>query len=138
MYNSFQLGLKYLQYYLTASNGKGHGTHSPFVFNFITRVLNDKEEYEAYEKIESLRKKLLQDNTAITVEDLGAGTSDGSENKRTIARIAARAAKPAKYGKLLYRMVKHYRPHTIIELGTSLGITASYLSSAAPASQIIT
>ena len=45
MYSKFQLGLKYLNYYLTASNGKGHGMHSPFVFEFITKVLNDKTDY---------------------------------------------------------------------------------------------
>ena len=36
MYSSFQLALKYLRYWFTASNGKGHGVHSPFVFEFIT------------------------------------------------------------------------------------------------------
>ena len=34
---------KYFNYYFNASNGKGHGVHSPFVFNFITDVLNSKE-----------------------------------------------------------------------------------------------
>ena len=34
---------KYFNYYFNASNGKGHGVHSPFVFSFITAVLNSKE-----------------------------------------------------------------------------------------------
>ena len=34
---------KYFNYYFKAANGKGHGVHSPFVFNFITDVLNSKE-----------------------------------------------------------------------------------------------
>lgn len=33
----------YFKYYINASNGKGHGVHSPFVFSFITAVLNSKE-----------------------------------------------------------------------------------------------
>lgn len=33
----------YIKYYFNASNGKGHGVHSPFVFSFITAVLNSKE-----------------------------------------------------------------------------------------------
>jgi hypothetical protein len=32
----------YFKYYFTASNGKGHGVHSPFVYSFIRYVLNDK------------------------------------------------------------------------------------------------
>ena len=33
----------YFKYYFNASNGKGHGVHSPFVFSFIQEVLNNKE-----------------------------------------------------------------------------------------------
>jgi len=41
---SFPIRLyKYFNYYLNASNGKGHGVHSPFVFNFIGSILNNKE-----------------------------------------------------------------------------------------------
>ena len=75
MYNRFQLAKKFLHYYLTASNGKGHGIHSPFVFDFITNVLNDKKNYECYYSIEKLRKELLHDKRIITVEDFGAGSS---------------------------------------------------------------
>jgi hypothetical protein len=33
----------YIKYYFNASNGKGHGVHSPFVYSFIRSVLNNKE-----------------------------------------------------------------------------------------------
>ncbi len=33
----------YFKYYINAANGKGHGVHSPFVFNFIGSILNNKE-----------------------------------------------------------------------------------------------
>ena len=61
MYSPLQLGIKYLKYYVTASNGKGHGVHSPFVFEFITRVLNDDRQFYAYQPIENLRTLLLAD-----------------------------------------------------------------------------
>jgi hypothetical protein len=56
VYNSFQTALKYLHYRITASNGRGHGTHSPFIFKFIKEVLNDKKNYPVYEKVEGLGK----------------------------------------------------------------------------------
>ena len=74
MYSKWQLATKYLKYILTASNGKGHGMHSPFLFHFITKVLNDKKEYPAYKNVENLRKKLLTDQTELTIEDFGAGS----------------------------------------------------------------
>jgi hypothetical protein len=43
VYSSFQLLKKYIRYYATASNGHGHGMHSPFVFDFILHVLNNEE-----------------------------------------------------------------------------------------------
>lgn len=112
--------------------------HSPFVFEFITKVLNDKTKYEAYEQVENLRQQLAGNQTLLTVEDFGAGSTIDKTNQRTIASIARNAAKPARYGQLLYRMVKHYQPHTILELGTSLGITTSYLSLAKPDAELIT
>jgi predicted O-methyltransferase YrrM len=138
MYTALQLGLKYLRYYLSASNGKGHGTHSPFIFHFITKVLNDKKQYSEYEIVEALRKKMLQDETVLNIQDFGAGSSITKTNQRTVASIAKNAAKPKKFGQLLYRMIKTYQPETILELGTSLGITTSYLSLAKPDARLIT
>jgi predicted O-methyltransferase YrrM len=138
MYSKLQLAAKYLYYYFDASNSKGHGMHSPFVFEFITKVLNDKTKYPAYQQVEDLRKQLFKDQSILTVEDFGAGSTIDKTNKRTIASIAKNAAKPAKFGQLIYRIVKHYQPPTILELGTSLGITTSYLSLAKPDAKLIT
>ena len=138
MYSRTQLILRYLQYYFTASNGKGHGVHSPFLFEFITKILNDKTAYREYQKVQELRGKMLNDHTILDVEDLGAGSSVNKTNKRTISSIARNAAKPKKLGQLLFRMVKYYQPSTILELGTSLGITTSYLSLAKPDTKVIT
>src|SRR6185436_16653656 len=138
MYSPLQLAIKYFNYWITASNGKGHGMHSPFVFEFITKVLNDKTVYPEYEKVEALRDQLLNDTTVLEVEDFGAGSVIDKKNKRSISSIAKNAAKPKKFGQLLFRMVKRYQPKTILELGTSLGITTSYLSLAKPDARLIT
>lgn len=138
MYSKLQLTKKYLRYYFTASNGKGHGTHSPFVFHFITKVLNDKNNFSEYDIVENLRSDLLNDKTMVTIEDFGAGSSINKTNTRTVAAIAKNSAKPKKFGQLLFRMVKAYQPETILELGTSLGITTSYLSLAKPTAKLIT
>lgn len=137
MYSKWQLAKKYLHYYLTASNSRGHRIHSPFVFDFITKVLNNKQHYPEYEQLEVLRKKLLKDKTLLNIEDFGAGSSVVKTNQRTISSIARSAVKSKKFGQLLFRMVKMYQPKTILELGTSLGITTSYLSLAKPDNYII-
>jgi predicted O-methyltransferase YrrM len=130
LYTRFQLAKKYLHYYITASNGKGHGIHSPFVFDFIKNVLGDKKKYDWYDIIETGRQKLLKQTAKIEVEDLGAGSAILKTKKGVVAEIAGSSLKPAKYAQLLYRMVNHYKPQTILELGTSFGITTSYLAAA--------
>ena len=128
MYTSFQLAKKYLHYYFTASNSKGHGVHSPFVFDFIKFVKNDNKQYEVYDKIEVRRNALLDDNTIIEVEDFGAGSAVIKANKRIVKNMAQSSLKPKKFAQLLFRMVQYYQPKTIVELGTSFGITTAYLA----------
>ncbi len=138
MYSSFQLAKKYLHYYFTASNGKGHGTHSPFVFDFITQVLNDKKVYSCYAEIEKLRLALRKNDTNIEVEDFGAGSAYIKTNKRVVKDIARSSLKPKKYAQLLYRMVQYYQPQNVLELGTSFGITTAYLAFGNKAATIFT
>ncbi|XVJ66185.1 MAG: class I SAM-dependent methyltransferase [Lacibacter sp.] len=138
MYSSFQLAAKYLRYYFMAANGKGHGIHSPFVFNLVTQVLNDKTNYPEYKRIEEQRSLLLGNESIIEVDDFGAGSVKGLKKQRVVQQIAASSLKPRKYAQLLYRLVKYFESKEVLELGTSLGITTSYLASAAKQSQVTT
>ena len=132
MYSRFRLAKKYLHYYFTASNGRGHGIHSPFVFDFIKNVLNDKRNFYSYEKVESLRRRLLNDKTVLQVDDFGAGSTLSSSKERSISSITRNAAKSKKLSQLLFRIVHYYKPRTVLELGTSLGISSAYMAAAAP------
>jgi len=138
MYSRWHLAAKYLHYYITASNGKGHGVHSPFVFDFITNVLNDRQSYPDYEQVDKLREGLLQNDTLIRIKDLGAGSAVSSGKDRRIKDIARYSAKSKKFGRLLYRMVKKYPSQTVVELGTSLGLTTFYFSLANKNAKVIT
>ena len=112
--------------------------HSPFVFDFITNVLNDQQHKPCYKPIENRRAALLNNSNSIEVEDFGAGSGVIRSNKRRIDKIAASSLKPKKYAQLMHRMVSYYRPKTIIELGTSFGITASYLAKGSETASVYT
>jgi len=128
MYSRRRLAQKYLHYYFTAANGKGHGVHSPFVFDFIIHVLNDRRRYPDYDMIEGLRGRLRRDETMLEVEDLGAGSAWKETRQRSIGDIVRRAAKAPRLGQLLYRIARYYKPSVMLELGTSLGFSAAYLA----------
>jgi predicted O-methyltransferase YrrM len=138
MYSKTQLAFKWFHYFQRASNGKGHGIHSPFVYEFVTEVLNDHRLYYAYGNIEEVKKNLFRDDRMIGVNDLGAGLLRHGNSSKKISAIAGSAVSTQKFGRLLFRLANFYRAGTIIEMGSSLGISAAYLASADSSSQVIT
>jgi len=138
MFSKIELAKKYLQYWTKASNGKGHGTHSPFVYDFIRKVLMDKTSNADFTQIENLRQQLRKDDTLLEIRDFGAGSRVDGHKKRAISSIVKSALKPAKYSQLFYKIIQHYQYKTRLELGTSLGITSSYLASADRAGKVYT
>jgi len=138
MYSKSQLALKWFHYYALASNGKGHGIHSPFVYELIREVFNDDRDYYAYKLIETVKKSMLQDRRILEVHDPGAGSRRKIQYKKTIAEIARHSVSDQKFGRLLFRLANFYRARVIMELGSSIGISTSYLASADAASRVVT
>src|SRR6202035_4411033 len=129
MYSKSQHAFKWLQYVVGASNSKGHGIHSPFVYEFVTEVLNDRRSYYSYEKIEEVKKNLLQDERSLPVKDFGTGSTQTSVSKKKISDVAKKAVSTQKFGRLLFRLSNYYQAETIIEMGSSLGVSTAYLAS---------
>ena len=58
-YSTPTLLLKYLQYYWAAANARGHGIHSPFVFQLVKEIFNAKTTLTQIEKTAPVVKKIL-------------------------------------------------------------------------------
>ncbi len=125
-YSSFTLVFKYLRYFLKAKSK--YDIHSPFLFEFVTQVLNDKTQYPNYKWPEIIRQQFLKDNRVVEVEDLGAGSRVHASSTRKVSSIAKSALKSKKLARLLFRMAAFYKCKNTIELGTSLGVTSAYLA----------
>lgn len=127
----------YIKYLI--KSGNEHAIHSPFLFDLYTQVIsNKKENHPDYAALQLLRKELLSSKEQIEILDLGAGSRINKSNVRTIQTIAKNAEKPAKFGKLFHRLSRRFNPDTIVELGTSLGLTTLYFSKATPQASITT
>jgi len=135
--NSF-LAKKVLSYICTAKHKRGHGIHSPFIYDLIRKVFIDKNPYSIYETIEARRNELRLDKRLIEVEDLGAGSMVIKSNKRLVQNIALSSLSPKKYAQLLHRIVKYFNAETVLEMGTSLGISGAYIAHAQPKAKFIT
>lgn len=116
-----------------------YGVHSPFVYDLITKVLQDHSYYPEYRLARDIRNRCRHNKRVIEISNYGAvkrKTSLGNELKPVSA--IARSAITPRCGKLLFRLVKYFAPENILEMGTSVGISTIYIASAAPAANFTT
>lgn len=138
MYSKAVMGVKYLRYLYEAENATGHGIHSPFVYQFVRELLMNGEDDLQTRAIELLRRQCLRNTQLLTLEDLGAGSRIQASKQRTVQQIARAALKPKRFACLFHRIIQRDGHREILELGTSLGITTSYLATAHPAARVTT
>lgn len=115
-----------------------HGIHSPFLFTFYTDVIGSKRKKFRSVKAEKLRLDMLQNKEFIPNIDLGAGSKKNNGSQLQISNIAKHVLKPKNQAELIGRIIQHLHPKSIIELGTSLGISTIYMAEAAPHAEIHT
>jgi predicted O-methyltransferase YrrM len=130
--------LKLINYVLFSHHGRGHGIHSPFVFNLISNVFRNKTDPAIVLTLENIRKKKLSDNRTLTVLDLGAGSSRMKTDTRKVSEIARYSSVPPKYGIFLSNMAAEFGNTVIVEFGTSIGISTMYLASGCPEAVVYT
>ena len=128
--NLLKFILRYLRYLVISKTH--YSIQSPFVYDLVTNVIRRKTKKDTCIDIENLRKKLIKIKDEIQISDFGAGSKINKSKTRKIGDIALKSAKSTKYGELLYRIIKYYEPQNILELGSSLGISTSYLAKGNP------
>ncbi|MCX7862959.1 MAG: class I SAM-dependent methyltransferase [Bacteroidales bacterium] len=128
--------IQYLSYFFTSKHKKGHGIHSPFLYEFITKVLNDKTIYDEYKTINDAVKSLKKNKHIVEVSMFGAKMNQKS--KKRISQITTKSSIRPKYGQLLFRIVRYYKLQNILELGTCFGISTLYLAKANSSSRVTT
>lgn len=138
MFTTTQLAIRYFKFLLRASNPRGHGVHSPFVFDFLINVLQDKKAYQEYAVWATWRTSLLSSKTVLEVSEIGAGSRLGNFTHRSLSSLVRTAAKRTRTAKLFFRMARYYQPKTILELGTSMGLSSAFFSLACPSAAIYT
>lgn len=111
---------------------------SPILIDFVERVVSKQvPESSEMNEIEDIRKKLLKDKRIVGEVDMGSG-SYATLKKRTISQVAQTAVSDQRKCQLIYHLISYYQPNTILELGTSVGLSTYYIGLAAPHSDIST
>jgi predicted O-methyltransferase YrrM len=134
----FFRAIKYLKYILLSRNRMGHGIHSPFVFDLVSRVFRNKIDPDIVCSIEKVRKRMISDKRSIAVRDLGSGSETTKTNIRQVSDLAINSPVPKKFGVLLSNMAAEFGGQLIIELGTSLGISSMYMAATCSGAKVNT
>lgn len=97
------------------------------------------QEKESISLIEKRRSFLLESDKVIGVVDYGAGSSNSNRTKeemesgvKSTARVAniTRASKTQFWATILFKIIRKLEPLSCVELGSCVGISASYQGSA--------
>lgn len=128
----------YIKYRISA---KGlHSLHSPFIYEFASKVLFDNKAYPEYLLINKLRKRNFSNRNVIETVDFGAasGSKDFATYRIRVNELTRRRSHSLQQHKLLFRISKYFSPQTILEFGTSTGLSTVALALGNPKATFIT
>ena len=134
----------YAKHLFSAWNTSGEGIHSPYLFELVRFVLKDENAYYCFADIERRRQLLLHCADELDVLDFGSqGAPEGMHITRRVCDIAKHHLESPKVAQTLFRIINFIgghekRPLEILELGTSLGVTTSYLAMANTKNHVMT
>lgn len=130
--------VKYFIKHFFVAKRNGHGIHSPFAYQLCEEVFYNTNSFYVFKQLAALRNALLTNETDLEIEDFGAGSKTFKTNKRKIKEIAGKGISTQKQSETLYKLLNFLKSKTILELGTSLGLTTLYLSQVNKESRVIT
>jgi predicted O-methyltransferase YrrM len=119
---------RYAGYLLNAKHTRGHGIHSPFVFDLVNQVIFNQRKFEEYDLFNQIRNELKSADYSVEMVDTGAKSIHFSNQRRCLADLAKNSSVNSKFGKLLFRLINYYKPQLMVELGTSLGLSSVYIA----------
>ncbi|MBP1617037.1 MAG: putative O-methyltransferase YrrM [Bacteroidetes bacterium] len=93
----FVLDKQAIKFYYKVRHRRGHGIHSPFVYNLIVNVIENKLSFYAFRDIQDY-----------------------------IQQETSKKYKPKKINKLNFKLINHFQAKNILEIGSAKGINSLY------------
>lgn len=134
MLKRFQFAARYFKYWFKAKSN----TNSAFANELIQDVIKSDQQFYAFKEIEGIRSALKKNHSTIKITDFGAGSNINNSNERKISDLAKNSAKAPGLGQMMFRLINKYSPQDMLELGTSLGVSACYQIGANKSANFIT
>lgn len=104
-----------------------HSAQSPALYKFYTDVILNDVVKSHQQEIENARTKFLKTRAKVKEFDFGSGSQIPIKT-RTVSGVSDTSITPARWSRLLCRLLQYNKVKHILELGTCLGINALYIS----------
>lgn len=126
-----------LWHFARARYYRGYGVHSPSVFHVVREVIGARRcESVTPSGVARLRRQLSADTRQLTARQMGAVSTPPM--RRRVCDIYRRTSCGDRQGRLLTRLVSDLNPSAVLELGTSLGVSAAYLAAGLQGGRVVT
>lgn len=113
----------YIRHFFLAKRS-GHGVHSPFVYSLCEELFDNPNAFYEFDTLDQTYRQLLENRQRLRVQDFGAGSRHFKTATRKVSSIAWHGISSPKKYRLLFRLVNYFDSERIVELGTSLGLSA--------------
>lgn len=94
---------------------RGFGVHSPYAYALVTTVLSERLPYYAYEDLEALRRAIVS----------------SAHSRWPHPRVMS-----LKNAKMLFRIVNHFNPSHLLQVGSHYGLSAASMMSVSSKSRL--
>jgi len=107
-----------IKLYRTVFCRGGYGVHSPFVFDLITTVIEERRLYYCYERLYPVRLQILQRQETVKY----------GQQMVTIKNLLKRYGFTEPEHRLLFRLANRFQPETMLTAGSDFGLIPLYLT----------
>jgi len=117
-------------YLKRARHRRGHGIHSPFLFRLITEVVENKRklpEYKIFKDLKENAMNILEDSSEPSLSAVYHQFNLPPANPH---RLYRKVEMPLRYAKVVFRLLREFKPLSVINYGPTLGANLALLAMA--------
>jgi len=113
-----------------ARHRRGHGIHSPFLFHLITTVVENRRSLPEYKILKDLKDKVLNLLNEYSDQSFAAIYNQFNLPLSNHRRFYRKVELPLRYGKVVFRLIREFKPSSVINYGPTFGANLALMAMA--------
>lgn len=123
-------------YLKRARHRRGHGIHSPFLFRLITEVVENRSKLPEYKIFRDLKENAMNILEEASEPSLSVVYHQFDLPPANPHRLYRKVELPLRYAKVVFRLLREFKPSSVINYGPTLGANLALIATANKESQV--